>query len=707
MTPAQALQRLLAGTGFVAIRVGPNAFRIVRAPVQHAPPETASEPAPESVDDTPIIVTAGKEPQLLETLPLDVSVVHFPPIAKGTEPRDSAGVADSVEGLTLTGLGPGRNRLFLRGVADSSFTGTTQSTVAVLLNDSRVTYAAPDPDLQLIDVERVEVIKGPQGSLYGSGTLGGIYHIVTRQPDLGTFDGSVTAGVIAVGAGDIEYLTNAVANLVLLPNQLGLRVVAYQEKTPGWIDTGTITDSNVAHTLGGRASLLWQVNSAWSASLLAQLQRLSSDDSQYVYAPETLHRPAQYAEPHDNDFSHIALKLAGPIGAIQVQLITGMTWQDIDTTVDATIGADQLGVANPSIFTDDRRYRVWDNEARFGSETYGVTWLVGLSHIEASIQSNENLASATLGVPPLLIQTGRRVSTETSLFGNATVPLSPTISAVAGVRLFHGSSADKVGHEGGTIDSLANRIGATPSLALSWHPEEGRLVYLRYGSAHRPAGLDLLQSESRTALKGDELSTVETGMRQDIAKGGFEVSAYGTWWNNVQSDTLLPNGLFQTRNAGRAQILGAEASLNMDLGAVGQLKLGAATQKALLVMNSLGIVLDDRRLPTVPDYTLRASVDHNVHVGAAHGSIGLQLRFVGPSRLSFDPGLDRKMGSALESGLNASLDYGDWTFVAQAGNLTDSRANVFAYGNQFRLRTLDQFTPQRPINLELSVGKRF
>ncbi|WP_447412480.1 hypothetical protein, partial [Clostridium perfringens] len=75
----------------------------------------------------------------------------------------STDVALGLEGLSLTNLGPGRNRQFIRGVADSPFNGPSQSTVAVVLDEARITFDAPDPDLRLVDMERIELLKGPQG----------------------------------------------------------------------------------------------------------------------------------------------------------------------------------------------------------------------------------------------------------------------------------------------------------------------------------------------------------------------------------------------------------------------------------------------------------------------------------------------------------------------------------------------------------------
>jgi hypothetical protein len=130
--------------------------------------------------------------------------------------RGSERLAEQIEGLTVTGEGSGHGRMFLRGVADSPFGGKSQSTVAVLLDDARLTYVAPDPDIRLVDVERVEVLKGPQGSLYGSGALGGIYRIVTRRADPSAFTvaGSASGEIVADGV-----VTAEARGLFLMPSQ--------------------------------------------------------------------------------------------------------------------------------------------------------------------------------------------------------------------------------------------------------------------------------------------------------------------------------------------------------------------------------------------------------------------------------------------------------------------------------------------------------
>ncbi len=129
-------------------------------------------------------MTAQKRQQALDEIPMSLVVVTPEGTAPGGVGAGSRELGLSVEGIAVTNLGPGRNREFIRGVADSPFSGVSQSTVAVQLDEARVIFDAPDPDLRLVDIERVEILKGPQGPLYGSGALGGIYHLVTRKPQL-------------------------------------------------------------------------------------------------------------------------------------------------------------------------------------------------------------------------------------------------------------------------------------------------------------------------------------------------------------------------------------------------------------------------------------------------------------------------------------------------------------------------------------------
>ena len=712
LTPQAALARLLDGTGFIAHQVGPSAFRIERAVMSSPAPRYAGLEAPSGPPPmtfgAPIVVTATKREQRLRDLPLAVAVVQFDPEAARDAQPDTASVKREVEGLALGGQGPGRNRIFLRGVADSPFTGSTQSTVAVVLDGARVTWSAPDPNLRLIDVARVEVIKGPQGALYGTGALGGIYHIVSNRPDPAAASARIEAGPDAVGSGEFGGHGAAIFNLPVIRDRAALRLAIYGAREPGWIETGAREDSNRLRVAGGRASARWRED-GWTFDLAGQTQRLDSADSQYVYARGKRTRPGQLAEPHDNDFSHAAVEVAGPVGAIQLHLVSAMTWHDISNTFDATTGAASFGLVDPALFLDDRTYRVWDNEARLSGRVGAASWVIGLGHVEARERVDMRLESNGPTPTVLSIEQVARKATDSALFGEATLPLSDAISAAVGARLYHDSISDRGFGPGGATAREERRTGIAPTASVSWKSDALGLVYLRYGSAIRQGGLDVPPTGGAKTFEGDELRTAEVGLRRIFGNGGtVDLSAYATDWKNLQTDVLQRNGLFVSRAAGRARILGAEASVEARLANGWRTSLGMAFQDARLIRNELGTELDDRRLPVVPLYTLRARIEHGfTWRGEDRATIAAELHYDGPARLSFDPALDRPMGNALDARLGGRIALGRWSLGVQIDNLFDSRANLFAYGNPFRVITARQFVPAAPTRAAITLRAAF
>ncbi|MDE1917164.1 MAG: TonB-dependent receptor [Sphingomonadales bacterium] len=700
----QALERMLRGTGTRAVALGPALWRIEparRASLRPARARPAVLPAP-----GPIIVTAAKQPIALRDISRAMSVLSLSDAQTHDAQSDTATIAAGLDGLAMTALGPGRNRMFLRGVADSPFNGTSQSTVAVMIDDTRLTYAAPDPDLRLIDVDRVELLKGPQGSLYGTGALGGIYHIVSHSAQLDRFSASASAGVSAVASGGMGASGSAILNLPLTKDRIGLRLVAYGSREPGWIDTGTRKDSNTTLISGERATLGIDPGGGWRIDLSGLAQHIDARDSQYVYAPGSLSRPAQLPEPHDNDLYHAAIRTEGQIGTVHAVIVSGLSWQEVRDQLDATSGAQSLGLANPGAFIDDRHYHVWDSEIRFDGALGPIHWLAGLSFLQAG-EHEERLLQPLGAGNGVTIDTSRRVATDTGLYLDASLPLTQSLTIDGGGRLFR--SALDVSRASTTAQARleTTRFGITPSAALTWRPHDGRTLYLRYDSAFRQGGLDFESSGQIHAYPGDNIATIATGWREEWRDGGqLELSAFYDWWDDVQSDMLLANGLIETRTAGDAKIIGAEAALSLPISSAWRISLGATAQSAHLVRNVLGQTLADTRLPAIPDYTLRGSVERHLRLGGAQGLLRLSLRYSGPARLSFEPQLDRAMGRVLDSMIENSWTWPRTTVSFSISNPLNRAGNLFAYGNPFRAAQA-QYTPQQPLTVKMTVTRHF
>ena len=252
-TVEDGLTRLLAKTGCGFRRVAPDTVRVFAlsrpAPPAPAAPGPGSRQAP-AVDlpDTPeVVVTTTKRAAMIGSLPYAVSALNQSQLEEAGA-LDVGDVAVQIPGLSTTNLGLGRDKILLRGLSDGVFTGRTQSTVGI-------TYNAPDPDLQLADVEAIEVMRGPQGALYGGGAISGIYRIITNKPSLDAWSGYARAGASLTNAGAPSQEYEAMVNAPLSVDQIGVRAVAYKTVDGGYIDESALRLNNVDQTVreGGRA----------------------------------------------------------------------------------------------------------------------------------------------------------------------------------------------------------------------------------------------------------------------------------------------------------------------------------------------------------------------------------------------------------------------------------------------------------------------
>ncbi|GAD49283.1 putative TonB-dependent receptor [Caenibius tardaugens NBRC 16725] len=712
MTANEALDRLLAGTGLVARKTGPHTYRIrrfstpraARAPTLQVHVSKRVEPVP-SATGTEIVVTGQKRLQNLARVPMSISVVDLDDIRFFNAAADTRLIARSVDGLALTNLGPGQNRQFIRGVADSPFDGPSQSTVAVQLDNTRLTFDAPDPDLRLVDVDQVEVLKGPQGPLYGSGALGGIYHIVTHKPDLATVSGHMRMTGQAVQHGQITAGGDAVINLPLVNDTLALRAVGYVDHRAGWIDNiGRTADANSAATFGGRLALRWQPDSAWSIDISGILQNVDVADSQYVNTShESIKREGRIPEPSDSDFKAMAATVQRRMGSVNLLATTSYVTQKISYKLDSSNASPLFGLSGPSRFTDDNRYSLWNTEIRVSPSGNG-RWITGLSYMEANTRSHA--AIATLADSVVAESMNRKV-TEIAVFGEFEIPLSRQFSLTGGARLFQTKEENEAAETIARTTEKIRKTGFSPSASLAWHPTDRNLLYLRYARALRPGGLAPGANDTARRFESDELGTFDLGYRHENRSKTLQLaaSAFITTWNDIQSDYLLPNGLVSTRNAGQGRIHGVELSATWQ--PVEGLKLGGGITylDAMLVKTQGGAKLDDRRLPVVPKLSGRFEAQYRFTMGTWRALIAGQASYTGHARLSFDENLDRSMGGYAILTTSAALSRDHLTLGLNIDNALNVRGDSFAFGNPFSIMSGRQYTPVQPRTMTLSITR--
>lgn len=706
MTVSEALDRMLRDLDLRAVRVGPRTYRIVRR--RHA--KIATSTAQPDVPPQDIIITGRKQAEILSGVPAPVAVYVPDDQSRAGVASTTHDVARGTEGLALTNGGPGRDRPFIRGFADSPFNGFSQSTVSIQFDDARITYDAPEPGLRLVDIARVEVLKGPQGPLYGTGALGGVFRIVTNRPVLGLAEANSEFGLSTTSNGGIGGQASGTLNLPLVSDYAAVRIVGYAAADPGWVDdVDGHLNTNRSLTLGGRVALRVAPADGWTIDLNALAQSIDTSDSQYVdVGGEDLSRNLSIREPRFGRVRMLQGTITGSVGSLKLTVATGQTWQDQRDLYDASASAAALGTVAPAIYRDARAYRVFDQEVRLASAPGSrFVWVAGASYLSATTAAHGALSPDGRAWSPFF-ELHRRVS-ETAVFGDGSLPLSPRLRFALGVRLFRASTEDNRFEDTNAATRAKTSFGVTPSTSLSFEIAPDQLIYARIGTAFRPGGLDINNSLTRR-YDADEVRSIDLGgrVRLDRARLSLDGSVFRATWNDIQSDYLEKDGLIATHNAGRATILGAELSADWRPAEGWRVQLGAIVQRPRLTRAADGSELPrDLRLPVVPDVSARFTIAHDVNLGDWRITPDISANLVGATRLSFDPGLDRRMPPYLLGRIGLAAGRGGLTLRAGIDNVLDERADTFAFGNPFSVRTVRQYTPLRPRTVSISISHRF
>ncbi len=719
----QALARMLAGTGARAVPIGPNAWVIMRSPKPRmrraAPPPLPAPrvepepPLPPAEEQPDIIVTASKRRVLLAAYPGAATLVDGrDPVFDGLRGTDA--LTEKVPALTSTHLGSGRNKLFIRGIADSSFNGPTQATVGQYLGEVRLNYNAPDPDLRLYDIERVEILAGPQGTLYGAGSLGGVIRVVPTAPDARRTEGAVSVGGSLTQHGAPGADAAGMLNLPLARDRIGLRLVGYAESEGGYIDDvgRGLEDVNRTRTIGARVSLRATTESGWQFDVGAAAQRIRGEDSQFADRDlPPLTRRSMVQQDFGSDYALAQFAASKSWGDLQLVSTFGLVRQKLQERYDSTREG-----GPPALFEQTSRISMVSTETRLSSDGGdGTGWLVG-----ASLISNRSEQERALGNPtaPVPITGVRNSVQEGTLFGEATVKPAEFLSLTAGGRLSRshltGAAVDApvalrallAALEGGRTET-----SFLPSAALTASAGPDLLFFLRYQQGFRPGGLavtgDVIQR-----FRNDRVATSEAGLRyRRGGVGGLDVAASVAYtdWRDIQADIIDFSGLPTTQNIGDGRIWTLDLRLGWRPLPGLSLGLGAVLNESRVTNPAPSIIISPRAsLPNVAEV--------NGHFGAAYATPvapGLDLhltasaRYVGSSRLGIGPILGEPQGDWLDTRLGARLEWDRHSLSLILSNVLDETGNRFALGSPFTLLERRQVTPLRPRTLRLGWDFRF
>jgi outer membrane receptor protein involved in Fe transport len=712
-TVEQAVRKLLSGTGFDHEMIDRTTIRIFRSQ-RHSPPPIASAAPPTTVSRPDIIVTASKRGTALEDFAATLSMITVDdPAGTSRSALGTSVILSRLPVLFSTNLGPGRNKLFIRGVADSSFTGPTQSTVGQYLGDVRLNYNAPDPDLNLYDIARVEVIEGPQGTLYGAGSLGGILRLVPNEPKIDQVEATAAAGLTATEHGKPGYDIAAMGNLPILRDVLALRMVAYNSIDGGYIDDAgrNAKDVNRTRIAGGRATLRITPGDGWTIDLGGTLQNLNSGDSQYAERGlPPLTRSTAIAQPFDNDYALWQAVVRKRWATLELISATGLVRHDVGVRYDAT---GFPGTSGPAAFDESSKITLITHETRLARMKPGGTgWIVG-----ASFVSDTDRIRRQIGDPaaPTMIAGIRNEIVDAAAFGEASIAILPRVTATLGGRITYthlsGEPLDL------PVDSESeprrDEFRALPTIALSWKPRPGLLAFVRYQEGFRAGGLSIDQSNPSDAqrFRADTISTIEAGMR--LGRRGedrFTASASLSYarWENIQADLVDIAGLPFTANVGDGRIYGIEASLGwMPVrGLIAEIATFINDSELSKPAPNFGTRPEE--LPNIPRAGARGAISYSMNLNP-NLILGAEAaaRYVGGSRLGVGPFLDLEQGDYVDVSAGIRLDAGHWGLTLDITNAADILGNRFAMGNPLDVAAGLQTTPLRPRNIRFGVHAAF
>ena len=599
-------------------------FGAVAAPVYAQPQQEAAAQQTAAADRSngeAIIVTAQRRAQTLIEVPQSVSVVSGKQLEQ-QQAKSFLDYAKLVPGFNVTQDNPGQSRLILRGIN----TGSVGSVVAVYVDD--IPYGASGSlsngavlagDFDTFDLNRVEVLRGPQGTLYGSNSLGGVLKFITNEPSTSRIEVRGQAGFEAVNGGDIGPLFNVMAN-VPLSDTLAVRASGYYKKTPGYVDVVGRTGKNVddAASYGVRGSLLFRPTDALSIRLFALAQDVHADSpSSFAADPVTLQPvnplTGQYSgdhrlryelipEKHDVDYRVYSGTLDYDFGFASLTSITSYSTQKQDQFLDVstnaargtanavyaptapnTVGLGQVNNAGVKKFTQE--VRLVSPKSTF------FDWVAGVYYTHEDTGLDQELLPFTISNQNFIPTAGtfgpftftRFVTAnidakykELAGYANGTFHFGQHFDLNLGGRYSHNkqSSFQNVVQLGvGNPTSGDSSQGVfTWNISPRYEFNPHTAVYARVAKGYRPGGPNFIPAGAPAnfpaEFDADTLISYEAGLKTQSRDGVFalDVSGFYVDWDNILILTTVttnagPVGV--NANGRRARTYGAEGTLTV------------------------------------------------------------------------------------------------------------------------------------------------
>jgi iron complex outermembrane receptor protein len=687
-----------------------------------------------------VLVSAQKRgEERLQDVPVPVSVLPSDTLA--SENRLSlTDYATSVPGFVVAPVGVGEQQLAIRGITTSGF---TLPTVAVTIDGVPYGGLIDVPDIDPGDLARIEVLRGPQGTLYGASSMGGLVNFITKDPSLMGYSGSLQMGtnVIRNGSG-AGYNLRGSANLPV--NDItALRVSGYSYTTPGYLDNPVRNLQGVNRTdaYGGRATLLFQPLEAVSIRFSALYDHIDRRGSNEVDVPTAgFSQTLGLGDLQQNympgvggqrtEIQAYSLTLNADLGPVKLVSLSGYNNVYDPSSYDATdfFGADaqkHFGV-NGSASYAFTHYKKFTEELRLSGSLGGrFDWLAGgfYSHTKLygfqDIAANDPATGRYVGADFLIIYP--RTYEEVAGFVNLTYHFTDRFDVQFGGR----ESQDQ---ERDAPETLAGPfIGPTPSVSPAFSSKENAftylvtprlklsrdlMVYARFASGFRPGGPNQHGEGIPPAYQPDKTQNYELGAKGDLFDNALSIDAslYYIKWKDIQIQENSAQTLAFTSNGSGAKSEGVEVSFTLrptkGLSISGWYAYDNAVLTQAFPANSPFRGLPGDRLPLSSRNSGSLTAEYDFALtDSASAFLGATERFVGDRVGVFTSTAQRQALPGYQlTDLRAGVKQGSWTTTLYVNNLLDRRGVVNG-GAGYLLPYAFFYTMPRTVGL--TVAKTF
>ncbi|MGH8216621.1 MAG: TonB-dependent receptor [Rhodanobacteraceae bacterium] len=619
-----------------------------------------------------IVVTATRRSETLQKVPMAISALTYHDIQR-EHLQDFADYAAMVPGLNAVSAGPGLTGLSIRGISSGS--QQPSASVGIYVDDTPYGSSSvfangslETPDIDPADLERIEVLRGPQGTLYGAGALGGVIRFITIPPDTHDYAGRLQVGGTSVDGGGNGFGLHGMVNLPLVSDKLAIRANVYDRTDPGFIDDDGLgkTDVNESRVKGGRASLLWTPTDKTSLRVTALAQNLNSDGSpSEALDPDTLvpvygdlqQRGPASAGNFDGRYRLYNATFNADFGWATLMSSTSYSTLDSVLLVDVTpllfLGPQANGQPYSTLEQEPTRQTKATEEIRLQSpNSQRLEWLGGVFFTHETGNAPQHIYAADYysgtPVPSPLGPIGDDGQPSTydayALYGSITWHFTDRFDIEAGLRYSHdrqhyteigsgllfGTTEPTVLLDKGSSDS-----STTFSLTPTFHISDNTMLYARAASGFLPGGPNVVtvaipgvpKTFSPTKLTDYELGLKSTSLDNRLT---VDLSAYYINWTKIPLVTFVKPFTF-LGNGGQAKSKGLEASIQWVPARGLKLSANAAYNDATLTKDAPYPSNGKRGdpLPYAPKLTLSLNGDYDFVLGGGwHGYVGASYQYI-------------------------------------------------------------------------------